>query len=219
MAFYKENRDKDIMLVILSGGVVSTVAGKLSDQSIRFQLSKKNYSTGIMQITLLSPEFQPLAERLVFIKNPDLLGLSLAANKPTFRKREAVTIKVIAKESANASIYGMNAGGGVLIITTISGEEHFVDDSDQGIFHLRKEGYATVKQFYQPKYESDKARFAKPDLRTTVYWNPDLKTDLYGNANLSFFNTDETGTFLVTQEGIDSKGHLGRSIYRYRVTQ
>lgn len=537
-AFYKENRDKDITLVILSGGIVSTVAGKLSNQSIRFQLSKKGYPTGIMQITLLSPELQPLAERLVFIKNTDLLNLSLTANKPTFRKREAASIQFTAKEanqspapgyfsisvineskclikeeekntilstlllsldlhgyiehsnyyfisnnketndnldillltqgfrrftwkkyanheiskplyaaekfltvsgelrsksgkavpdepitlsdpngkgtamsqvtnaggqfifnnlvysdstnfnlktekkntviipiddtprpiqdtitlvphdrvslkkmnptinyetavvdridlsktralkevkieakpnkdvyrtqslagaghadqvikmkdipggglptdqlngrlngvvfnngvpylqtsmgeslpgyppkpmlvivdgaelsdpngagynlnnlnlrdietvevlkSANASIYGMNAGGGVLVITTVSGEEHFVDDSDQGIFHLRKEGFATAKQFYQPKYEPDKAQAARPDLRTTVYWNPDLITDPDGKANVSYFNTDQSGTFLVTLEGIDSKGHLGRAIYRYKVIE
>ena len=54
-------------------------------------------------------------------------------------------------------------------------------------------------------------------MRTTIYWKPDLVTDKDGNTTFSFFNADGAGSYRVVVEGIDSKGAIGRQVYRYTV--
>jgi hypothetical protein len=56
-----------------------------------------------------------------------------------------------------------------------------------------------------PKYDSETS--AKPDYRSTLYWNPKLKMN--GNtADIEFFNNDIVQKFKVVVQGIDQFGRL-----------
>lgn len=78
------------------------------------------------------------------------------------------------------------------------------------------QGYDKEKQFYSPKYDVA-AKLNRSDLRTTIYWNPKIVTDKAGNASFEFYNADGKGQYKVIIEGIDTKGNIGRSVYRYNV--
>ncbi|HVW96440.1 MAG TPA: TonB-dependent receptor plug domain-containing protein [Mucilaginibacter sp.] len=120
-------------------------------------------------------------------------------------------------DGANAAIYGMNSGHGVLVFTTRIGRERNIKDIPSfGILPVTPRGFYKARTFYSPKYDSHESTKQK-DFRSTIYWNPDLKTNKEGNVTFSFYNTDSSGNYRVTIEGIDGKGNLGHKVYRYHV--
>jgi len=50
-----------------------------------------------------------------------------------------------------------------------------------------------------------------------LYWNPVVRTDSTGLAQVSFFNSDETGNMQVVVEGITVNGKLCRGLSTYVV--
>ena len=119
---------------------------------------------------------------------------------------------------ANASIYGSEAGGGVLVITTRQGAGLQAKDvASTGVLPITVVGFYKAREFYVPKYEKPNNDFSRKDLRSTIYWKPDLITDKTGNASFDFYNADGSGTYRVVVEGIDEKGNLGRLVYKYKV--
>jgi len=72
------------------------------------------------------------------------------------------------------------------------------------------------RQFYTPKYTVPDAR---PELRSTIYWEPNLITDENGNAKLSFYAGYQPGTYTVTVEGTDMRGHFGVSTTKIKIAE
>jgi hypothetical protein len=110
----------------------------------------------------------------------------------------------------------MYRGGyeGVLVITTAINK---VDVASIGILPFTPKGFYKAREFYAPKYDYAPAAAGPADLRGTIFWKPELITAKDGIASFDFYNADGTGTYKVTIEGIDSKGNLGRQVYRYKV--
>jgi len=119
----------------------------------------------------------------------------------------------------NASIYGVRGSNGVLIINTkqTSSSISVSKEMSPGIFSITPKGFYKAREFYSPVYSADQPANNLPDLRTTIFWKPDVTTDASGNASFNFFNADGAGTYRVEIQGIDSKGNLGRQVYRYKV--
>lgn len=118
------------------------------------------------------------------------------------------------------ALYGSDAPGGALVITTKHGNEgtaYFTQAQPNGIMTFPFAGFHKAKAFYVPKYGSPKKDAEQPDMRSTVYWNPNILTDKEGKATLEFYNNDSKGAYRVVVEGIDDEGHLGRQVFRYTV--
>ncbi|MFD0939942.1 TonB-dependent receptor [Pedobacter boryungensis] len=61
-----------------AGNIRFVLSGKLNSQTLVATLPKKKFTAGITQITIFSPDNKPVAERLVFIKQPsDILELKI----------------------------------------------------------------------------------------------------------------------------------------------
>jgi len=103
----------------------------------------------------------------------------------------------------------------VMAIYTKSG--NFRKRHDPSVVYYAPKGFASVKEFYAPKYDNPEITNPLADLRSTIYWNPATVTDNEGKAKLSYFNSDNKGTYRVTVEGINADGLLGRQVYRYEV--
>lgn len=119
---------------------------------------------------------------------------------------------------SNASIYGVNGGAGVLVITTRRKTADIGGSSTGtlGSLSFRLHGFYLGREFYSPKYDV-KSTSNKPDLRSTILWLPELATDKDGNALFEYYNSDGQGTYRIVIEGIDDKGNIGRQVYRYKV--
>ncbi|ASU32979.1 carboxypeptidase regulatory-like domain-containing protein [Mucilaginibacter xinganensis] len=132
--------------------------------------------------------------------------------------RAVETVEIL--KGTNASIYGLEGGAGAIVITTRMGAAPGAAASKEmapGVFSFTPTGFYKAKEFYSPNYEVAQPAGKMPDARTTIFWKPDVVTGTDGNATFNFFNADGTGTYRVVVEGIDSKGNIGRQVYKYKV--
>lgn len=97
-------------------------------------------------------------------------------------------------------------GGAVAVYT----KEKFKDDvQPDKLEYFERNGYAVVKEFYNPDYTTAEAKKAATDSRTTLYWNPNAFTDAGSDSiQFKFFNNDFSKKFKVVVEGFDSDGKL-----------
>lgn len=126
------------------------------------------------------------------------------------------TVEVL--KMGTASVYGISGGYGVIVLTSKSGKATQLNDiASIGVLPIAVQGFYKAREFYAPKYDAPAPQNNRADLRSTIYWQPELTTDKDGNASFEFYNADGTGNYRVVVEGIDSKGNIGRQVYRYRV--
>ncbi|MGZ3946455.1 MAG: TonB-dependent receptor plug domain-containing protein, partial [Mucilaginibacter sp.] len=126
------------------------------------------------------------------------------------------TVEVL--KFATASIYGVNGGAGVIILTSKQGKATNLNDiASIGVLPIAVQGFYKARVFYAPKYDASIPPDNGTDLRSTIYWQPELTTDKDGNASFGFYNADGKGSYRVVVEGIDEKGNIGRQVYRYKV--
>jgi len=73
--YYRENVNKQLNLLVYYGGALKHYTPKLDNGVLGLDLPASSFPTGIVKVTLLAENGEPLNERLVFIQNPDLLNL------------------------------------------------------------------------------------------------------------------------------------------------
>ena len=66
-------------------------------------------------------------------------------------------------------------------------------------------------KFSNPKYTSEKNKTLVPDLRPSIYWNPQIKLPQSQDELLTFFSSDDTGTYIVDVFGLSVNGKIIRS--------
>lgn len=144
-------------------------------------------------------------------------GAQVDANTINYLNVNNIYSIEVLRSGAYKNIYGTDAFGGVLLITTKRGS----DDNDlqiikksPGMMSYVFNGYYKERSFYMPKYTATNS--IVQDQRSAVYWNPDVITDKDGKTSLNFTNAGK-GNYRVVIEGIDNDGHLGRTVYRYKV--
>ena len=104
--YFKQNKDRDYTLVVVSAGVVTALNCKLIHPAIKLTIEKRYLHTGVAAITLFSSGNEPLCERLVFIDNHDQLNLKISSSKENFAKREKVKINLNVSDSKELAVKG-----------------------------------------------------------------------------------------------------------------
>lgn len=105
-AYYDQNQNKQIYLVIYGGGRVVKVPTKLDNRVLSMDIAKTQFPSGIVQATLFSASGEPLSERLSFVRNHDEIGLTLASDKSTYNKRDNVQLSIGAKDPSGTAAVG-----------------------------------------------------------------------------------------------------------------
>ena len=103
---FAQNRDKNYMLLIYSGGVATSVTCKLDSSIILLDIAKRHLRTGVATVTLFSPEGEPLCERLFFVQNYDQIKLDIKTDKTVYAARGKVNISLLAKNRADSVTMG-----------------------------------------------------------------------------------------------------------------
>jgi TonB-dependent SusC/RagA subfamily outer membrane receptor len=115
-------------------------------------------------------------------------------------------------KGASAAIYGSRGGGGVIAIFTKRGNPDYDFSNDPASPNMQTylmPRYYQVRQFYAPAYANSRNANV-PDFRSaTLYWNPNIRTDASGQTTVSFYTSDEAGTFRLTLEGVSAAGSPG----------
>ena len=105
-AYFQENRDKAIYMLIYEGGIAATVSSKLDSGIIKFDIQKRHLHSGVMQITLFSQIGEPLCERLIFVQNNDHLNLTVNTDKTTYSKREKIQLSIHPTTRLDSAVTG-----------------------------------------------------------------------------------------------------------------
>lgn len=85
--------DSELTLVAQSNGQVLFVSkNKMNSSVFSSSILKSRFPTGILQLTLFSPNNEPVAERLVFINHSDFLTIELSSEKLEYQQREKVKL-------------------------------------------------------------------------------------------------------------------------------
>lgn len=153
-------------------------------------------------IRLLLPQvngnLRPKSEPLfvidgVLTKNKDIfLGL-----KPG----DIVSIKLINNPN-KLSKWGVLGKYGIVLVTTKNTSASTI--LERGSL-IKVTGLSRPVEFVAPDYSKNNNP-RTPDLRSTLSWAPLLSVGSGGKANVSFFTSDDIGTFEITIKGITSDG-------------
>lgn len=92
------------LLAQTRGLVCASSRADLANRVIFVRIPKKEFPTGIAQITALDENGIPLAERLVFIDHQDQLSLSAVPDKSNYGPRESVRIEITAKDKTGQPV-------------------------------------------------------------------------------------------------------------------
>ncbi|MGB3780745.1 MAG: TonB-dependent receptor plug domain-containing protein [Tunicatimonas sp.] len=106
----------------------------------------------------------------------------------------------------SAAIYGNRGANGAIAVYTRRGSSDVANDERQGIVSFTHPGYSPVREFYAPRYGTQKPEHVKPDIRSTLFWEPDIVFDQEGKATVSFYTSDQLGTYEMYLEGITAQG-------------
>ncbi len=104
--FYQQNKDQDYMLLVYSGGVVTSIICRLDNPVITTDILKRHRQTGISTATLFSPDGEPLCRRLFFVQNYDQLTLDISSDKTIYAKGEKINLKLNAINRAGNPVKG-----------------------------------------------------------------------------------------------------------------
>lgn len=107
--------------------------------------------------------------------------------------------------AANMTIYGWNVStSGLLLVRQKPGLRGRIF-RPLSMATVQQQGWKPSVEFYSPQYTDPTAK-ARPDLRTTLYWNPKVETDADGHATVRFYASDVSRRYLVTLEGVSDDG-------------
>jgi len=80
------------------------------------------------------------------------------------------------------------------------------------------QGYQSQQKYINPDFSDEqKLKSRIPDFRNLLYWNPSIKTDIEGRVNVSFYTSDNTGTYSISISGISNEGLLRPASYSFKV--
>lgn len=99
-AYFSANQNRNFYIVARSKGVVCYAAkATLTAATFAASIPKDKFPTGIIQVTLFSSSGEPITERLVFIKQLDILTLAVNSDKKSYGSRQPVKMNVTAKNN------------------------------------------------------------------------------------------------------------------------
>jgi hypothetical protein len=104
-----DNSPEELTVLAQSNGVVHYISKKALEGntlSAIASIPKSRFPAGVVHFTLFNAAFEPLAERLVFIRNKPALNFKIATEKATYRKREKVRMDFTATDSTNNPVLG-----------------------------------------------------------------------------------------------------------------
>lgn len=162
--------NQEVILVGQSNGIVHFVSkNKLDKNFLSASLSKKRFPSGIVQFTLFNSSYQPLAERLVFIRHSSPLSIRFTTDKETYSVREKIKMTLNAADSA-----GKPAQGAFSIAVTNESQIPFDDVNETTILSnllLSSElkGYIETPNYYFTEVNSQKDK-ALDNLMLTQGW-------------------------------------------------
>ncbi len=134
-----------------------------------------------------------------------------------FEVEEVDKIEIL--KGAGAGIFGVRGKNGVISVLSKQaryGLDTFENQDKQKA--LGKYDYFKQRKFYAPKYDHTQTENKAPDYRNTIHWEPFIYSDENDEAQISFYNSDGSGTIQICAEGLTRSGIpiMGKATYKVK---
>lgn len=149
----------EIILVAQSNGTAKFVAkNNFNKATLSAFIPKNRFPSGILQLTLFNTSYQPVAERLVFIRHQDPFKVSIRTDKPSYREREKVKMDLTVVDSTGKPVVGDFS-----LAVTNESKIPFDDTEETTIFSnlllsSDLKGYIEKPNYYFTDVSEDKAK-------------------------------------------------------------
>lgn len=147
-------------------------------------------------------------------------GVAIPSNQASLNSIPAVNVQSIEvlRTGSKLVVYGMEASGGVLVITTKKGgidyeginEPLKIMGNVPGVFYVTYDGYHKSREFYIPPM--DQTFMKKSKSPETIFWKPLVQTNDEGKELVEFPVGINVKKIAVVVEGLSADGKIG---YKY----
>jgi hypothetical protein len=121
---------------------------------------------------------------------------------------ETIPVDQIAGVKFMRNFVGSASNGAALAIYMKKGEDLY-KPLDSPTDMISYNGYAIIKEFYNPDYDVPESEHSKTDNRVTLLWNSFLNvSQVNPKIPVVFYNNDRTKKFKVVVEGITADGRF-----------
>ncbi|MBX0334444.1 hypothetical protein K3G39_14475 [Pontibacter sp. HSC-14F20] len=80
------------------------------------------------------------------------------------------------------------------------------------------EGLQQKREFYAPTYDTpEQKRSRLADFRNLLHWTPEIKLNPGKDEQVSFYTSDQPGTYLVVVQGLSASGEAGYQVLQIKV--
>jgi hypothetical protein len=94
-AYLKQNEGQNYFIIAHTNGILSYGAQlSLKNEAALIRLPKEGIPTGILHITLLKANGEPVSERLVFVENEKPIDIEVSTDKSTYNQKDLVALHV-----------------------------------------------------------------------------------------------------------------------------
>ncbi|MGN5952985.1 carboxypeptidase-like regulatory domain-containing protein [Sphingobacterium lactis] len=111
----------------LNGHLVYAAQVSIKSSVVAIKIPKKELPNGIVQLTLITPDGQPISERLVFIQPQQLIDIKVSSDKPSYARKDLVKLKL------NLNNYIDSLPGTFSVSVVDEKKVPYNDDDDRGI--------------------------------------------------------------------------------------
>ncbi|GAA4140547.1 TonB-dependent receptor plug domain-containing protein [Sphingobacterium kyonggiense] len=111
----------------LNGHLIYAAQASIKSSAVAIKIPKKELPNGIVQLTLLTPDGQPISERLVFVQPQQLIDIKVSSDKPSYARKDLVKLKL------NLNNYIDSLPGTFSVSVVDEKKVPYNDDDDRGI--------------------------------------------------------------------------------------
>lgn len=171
---------KDVFVVAQANGTVyASFTSKVDKAILTANIAKKDFPSGIIQISLFNAESKPIAERLVFVNHNDYLNIDVSnTNEASIKKRTNLALNV-------KDLAGNPIDGNFSVSVTDLGQTPFDEDEEKTILSnllltSDLKGYIEKPNYYFNSVNPDREKHLDY-LLLTQGWTRFVWTDVITN--------------------------------------
>jgi len=176
------NKGEITLVAQANNAIQYTAKTTLTRTAVTAIIPKNRFPEGILQFTLFSPDYKPVAERLVFVHNADKhLNIKLTPDKPGYKQRNRVYLNL---EVTNQD--GKPVSGAFSLAVTDEGKVPYAEADEKTIFSnllltSDLKGYIEHPNYYFTDASPDKDK-QLDNLLLTQGWRRFVWNDLLTNT-------------------------------------
>ncbi|MGX1752810.1 carboxypeptidase-like regulatory domain-containing protein [Sphingobacterium sp. NPDC055346] len=111
----------------LNGHLIYAAQASIKSPAVSVRIPLKELPNGVVQITLMTPDGQPVSERLVFIQPQELIGIQVSTDKTDYARKDLVKMKL----NLDTKVDSLPGNFSVAVID--ESKVPYNDDNDKGI--------------------------------------------------------------------------------------